>query len=196
MKNLIIYTITNIVNGKVYVGKTINKIRRWKEHRYDSKTSDAKLYRAIRKYGLSNFKFDVVFCVTSPDFIEDIEQEFVSLYDSYENGYNNTKGGAGNLLYVFDYEFKRKCGESFRGKTLSSDHKRKISESNKGRHNHDGVSNPNFDSKIYHFKNKNSDEEFVGTRFEFVKRYEIKNHGNISSVISGKLKSYYGWYMA
>ena len=53
-----IYKITNLVNGKSYVGQTIRTIEeRWKQHIKDSKGNkdDFYLHRAIRKYGKENF---------------------------------------------------------------------------------------------------------------------------------------------
>ena len=49
-----IYKITNNINGKVYIGQSVNITRRWREHRtryhQDSKDSiNSHLYRAARK---------------------------------------------------------------------------------------------------------------------------------------------------
>lgn len=56
-----IYKITNLVNGKFYIGASVNIQRRFKEHRVKSKSRGCKvLSRALRKYGVTNFKFDTV----------------------------------------------------------------------------------------------------------------------------------------
>jgi group I intron endonuclease len=57
-----IYKITNVINGKVYIGQTIQKraSSRWHVHKSLSKYKEEYLYRAIRKYGLENFKFEVM----------------------------------------------------------------------------------------------------------------------------------------
>ena len=59
-----IYKITNTINQKSYIGKTINSIaERWKEHKKDSKRSyckDRPLYRAMNKYGIENFTIEQV----------------------------------------------------------------------------------------------------------------------------------------
>ena len=49
----VVYLITNTVNGKVYVGQTINGLsKRWKGHKNDVRNgSQNPLHRAIRKYG-------------------------------------------------------------------------------------------------------------------------------------------------
>lgn len=63
---MLIYKITNQVNGKCYIGQTIKSAEeRWKEHRQHAfgthpNDQNKALYRAIRKYGLDNFTFEVV----------------------------------------------------------------------------------------------------------------------------------------
>ena len=47
-------------NGKLYIGKTNNIIRRMNEHREDAKTYNTLLYKAIRKYSWNTIKFDLV----------------------------------------------------------------------------------------------------------------------------------------
>ena len=54
--NYIIYKITNLINGKVYIGKTTRTIeKRWQEHCY-CKDNDL-LHNAIRKYAGGNKKW-------------------------------------------------------------------------------------------------------------------------------------------
>ena len=62
-----IYKITNLVNNKVYIGKTkrTNPKRRWNEHVSHAFNKSRKgkrmvISRAIRKYGKENFKFEVL----------------------------------------------------------------------------------------------------------------------------------------
>ena len=57
-----IYQITNHANGKIYIGKTERTIQeRWYEHCRDcikDRYYDRPLYRARRKYGISNFTIE------------------------------------------------------------------------------------------------------------------------------------------
>ena len=60
-----IYKITNKINGKCYIGQSINIKQRWKGHRKDAFWLNGPdyqypLYKAIRKYGIENFSFEVI----------------------------------------------------------------------------------------------------------------------------------------
>lgn len=59
-----IYMIKNKINGFSYIGQAKDIDRRWDRHKYDALHNvDTYLYRAIRKYGISNFEFSIVeFC--------------------------------------------------------------------------------------------------------------------------------------
>lgn len=97
-----IYKITNQINGKVYIGKAGNIERRWYEHRSDAKNPNKTyhLYQAMRKYGLDNFIFEIIEeCPPDNDILSEREKYWINYYDSYNNGYNETLGGEGKLLY-------------------------------------------------------------------------------------------------
>lgn len=92
-----IYKITNLVNGKVYIGQSTNIKRRWKDHRKDAfwknnPEYEYPLYRAMRKYGIDNFSFDILEECNKED-LNEKEKLYIAQYDSYQNGYNQTEGG-------------------------------------------------------------------------------------------------------
>lgn len=96
-----IYKITNNVNGKFYIGKTEydDPYKRYTEHIRESKKNRSKeskraIYRAIRKYGIDNFSFDILEESYGLDNCER-EKYYIKLYDTYRNGYNETLGGDG-----------------------------------------------------------------------------------------------------
>lgn len=53
-----IYKITNLFNGKVYIGQSIHIERRWKEHCFFS--ANSLIGKAIQKYGKQNFSFEIL----------------------------------------------------------------------------------------------------------------------------------------
>ena len=57
------YAITNLINGKQYVGVTVTSIdARWRGHCSEAlrDVTDTKLSRAIRKYGKKGFKIELL----------------------------------------------------------------------------------------------------------------------------------------
>ena len=87
-----IYKITNTLNGKSYIGQSINLEHRLQEH----KKCEGKSYihNAIKKYGLNNFSFEIIEeCQVSQ--LDEREIYWINFYDSYyeKNGYNMTFGG-------------------------------------------------------------------------------------------------------
>ncbi len=93
-----IYKITNLINQKSYIGQSIDIKRRWRDHRRCAKTEDNCLYRAIRKYGVDNFSFEVI-KECSPKELDELERYYIKLYDTYYNGYNSTLGGDSAKCY-------------------------------------------------------------------------------------------------
>lgn len=100
-----IYCITNIVNQKQYVGKTLNSVeQRWSEHLNDYKRPRCEkraLYDAFIKYGIENFRCETL-CECLDSELEEKEIYYIELYNTFHNGYNLTKGGDGKQLYDYD----------------------------------------------------------------------------------------------
>lgn len=98
-----IYCITNIVNGKCYVGQTIRTIAdRWKDHRYAAANGEdgSILYRAIRLYGVESFRVEELCKITAntPEelhsALNDQESHYIAKLGTYKpDGYNMTLGG-------------------------------------------------------------------------------------------------------
>lgn len=95
-----IYKFTNNINGKVYIGQSINLEKRYGEHKRGHVNSnysnyDTKFYRALRKYGFDNFSYEIL--EQSNDFtfeeLNKLEVEYIDYYNSYNNGYNTQPGG-------------------------------------------------------------------------------------------------------
>lgn len=92
-----IYKVTNKINGKIYIGQTIQSVKdRWYRHCGKSGISKAELNthfkRAILKYGKENFTVETIEVCDSTK-LNDREKFYISYYNSYTNGYNSTIGG-------------------------------------------------------------------------------------------------------
>lgn len=112
-----IYKITNLINGKCYIGQSSGIEKRWKDHMSPSSWKDKPrkvLYKAFLKYGLENFTFEVI-RECEEDELSYLEISYISKFDSYYNGYNRTHGGEGVrgfkavLTRACNYLIKKNC---------------------------------------------------------------------------------------
>jgi group I intron endonuclease len=97
----VIYKIENKINGKCYIGKSINVKQRWQSHLRNALKTERKgpLLNALRKYGSHNFSFDIIKHSTMKTIDVD-EIEMIREYDSVKNGYNLTLGGEGGDTFT------------------------------------------------------------------------------------------------
>lgn len=104
-----IYKITNILNDKIYIGKTNSTIeQRWKQHCSDRKRTCCEkrpLYDAMNKYGIENFTIEEVE-QCSPEEASEREKYWIEYYGSFKNGYNATSGGDGKSYLDYDLIIK------------------------------------------------------------------------------------------
>jgi len=114
-----IYKIQNKISDKCYIGETKQHYeKRWKEHIRSINTNRGcpALKDAIKKYGLENFKFEIIIICFDDDRFE-IEKEYIKKYNSLvPNGYNIIPGGEGG---------------GFNGKKHTCESIKKIKESQK-----------------------------------------------------------------
>lgn len=88
-----IYKITNLINNKIYIGKSINIENRFKNHR--SANCNMMIHKAIQKYGIDNFSFEILEECKEQE-LDDKEKYWINYFNSYlGNGYNATPGGEG-----------------------------------------------------------------------------------------------------
>ena len=88
-----IYKVTNKINGKVYIGQSVDIGKRWRQHM--TAKDDIYFHKAIQKYGIENFEWEVIEQCKKKD-LDEREIYWIEYYDSYNKGYNCTKGGEGN----------------------------------------------------------------------------------------------------
>lgn len=102
-----IYKITNKINKKIYIGKTVNTIEhRWKDHINDCNGNNIKaknylLHKAIKKYGVDNFIIEQLEECDN-NLLDEKEKYWIKIFNSYYitgYGYNMTYGGEGTIRY-------------------------------------------------------------------------------------------------
>lgn len=113
-KDIGIYQIKNIKNGRVYIGSSLKIEKRIRIHKDDLRKNTShsnKLQRAWNKYGENNFKFTILeYC--KKEQLLDKEEIYIRKYDSVENGYNACYRGRSALGVKRSKEFKEKCSIS------------------------------------------------------------------------------------
>jgi len=85
-----IYVIKNIVNGKYYVGSSVNINHRINCHKSDlslNKHHSIKLQSSVNKHGINSFLFEIIqYCSIKTLIIN--EQYWINHFNSYNKGYD------------------------------------------------------------------------------------------------------------
>ena len=123
----IIYVIKNKVNNKYYVGQTMNErgfdgrycaegegIERVYKHHLSNKERNRyynrHLLESIEKNGFDSFEVDTCFNVAkNQDELNQMEEHYIKLFDSFKRGYNYTTGGGSAKL---SEQTKRKISDA------------------------------------------------------------------------------------
>ncbi len=94
MKICGIYSWTNTINGKKYIGESKNIDTRWIKHEQNAKLGiRSKFYNALRKYGSNIFVKEILeLCDKDSDKMYMLEREkfYMLKFDSVKNGYNSS----------------------------------------------------------------------------------------------------------
>ena len=209
MKTSGIYSITNITNGKVYIGSAVWTWRRWRQHRNflrKNKHSNVHLQNSWNKYGEQSFKFKVIEEVSSEK-LELVEQQYLDKIKLTPDRYYNLATSVDNPRkgVVLSEETKRKISKSLSGhshteetkkiirekrkfQVISDEHKRKISEFGRS------DKNPSLDRNVYTFKNLITNETYTGIQRDFYVKYNLIQ-SCISSLSKGKRPSHRNWVL-
>ena len=137
-----IYYIKNIVNGKLYVGQSINVHARLSRHKTDLRVGrDSKhLQRAYDKYGEDHFEF-ALFMECPIDELDFWEKYYIAEWRTQDECFGYNLDGGGSKSRLMSDKTKALMSKSRNGHVVSEETRRKISE-----HHADfsGANNPNF----------------------------------------------------
>ena len=128
-----IYKITNTVNGKSYIGKTIHDPEkgRIRQHLNEKAPECRALHNAIKKYGREAFAYKILHKDIIPEMLDIFEVIAIKSHDTFApNGYNLTIGGEGGSP---SEETREKLRLANLGKTLTPEHRQKIADANRGK---------------------------------------------------------------
>jgi group I intron endonuclease len=89
-----IYKIVNALNGRMYIGQSVNPAHRAKRHFWKN-NGCVKLRHAIEKHGREAFIFSVLCWCSDKADANEVEMLLIELGNTRSNGYNITPGGFG-----------------------------------------------------------------------------------------------------
>lgn len=92
----LIYKYTNLTNEKIYIGQTKQTMELRHRKHISQLSDDTYFHRAIKKYGINNFKYEIIEDNIPDELLDTKEIYYIDKYNSfyiYGIGYNLTKGG-------------------------------------------------------------------------------------------------------
>lgn len=101
-----IYMYVNKVNGRKYIGQSVNFNRRHREH---LNKDGLLIEKAIKKYGISNFEIIILEeDLNSVEEMNNLERYYIEKYETLvsQGGYNIQRGGNG---WEVTEQFRREC---------------------------------------------------------------------------------------
>ena len=101
---MIIYKVENMIDGKVYIGKTGSTLeKRWKQHCWDAKRKSSarrfKLQQAIAEFGAENFSVVQIDTAATKEEADEKEIHWIRHYCATIHGYNTSPGGRNGANY-------------------------------------------------------------------------------------------------
>ncbi len=135
-----VYKITNLLNGKIYIGKD-------EGDRIDYMGSGKLIRLAIKKYGLENFRKEIVESVNDRELLKERERFWINHFNATDKsiGYNIAVGGDGGdtMTYHPDLpEIRKKVSKAMKGRIITEAHKESL------RKNHASKKDPFYREKI------------------------------------------------
>jgi group I intron endonuclease len=127
----VIYKIVSKIDGRCYIGQTINFKRRKISYKMDSKRKhkNSKILSAMHKYGYDNFDIYIIDYAYNKDQLNYKEMFWIRIYNSNINGIGFNIESGGNSIGKASEESKKKNSIAHLGKKASEETKLKMSKS-------------------------------------------------------------------
>ena len=124
---MIIYSATNKLNKKMYIGMTIRPLQeRIKDHYNETIYKQTKFGNALRKYDKDIFEWSIIDQANSVEELSELEIKYIKQFNTYKGeGYNSSPGGNGNFFVTDETKEKLRYEKS-------QDHREKIAETLRG----------------------------------------------------------------
>jgi len=219
MKTSGIYKIVNKVNGKYYVGSSLDiygephgRFYQHKAHLNCQRHYNLHLQSAWNKYKPESFEFTVIEeTPCEKNIILEVEQKYLDIaktekHKCYNKSFtasgpdwteeNRRKrsilvSGKNNPNYGNGNKIKGKKNP-FYGRTHS---KESISKIIVGRIKRIGKNNVRYDHTVYHFYNISTKEKFIGTRGDLMMKHKELHSVGMSELVNNKSKQYKNWIL-
>ena len=211
-----VYKITNILNNKIYIGKSNNPEVRFQQHQKNyNKTA---IGYALQKYSVESFLFEILAEYDTEEEAYKDEEFLVDFYDCIvPNGYNMTRGGVcsiggangrdmsgeNNPMYGKRHseEAKQKMREKAIGRPVAEETKEKLRKAMTGtkRPTNSGLNNKKAKPQSYYAEKPTPKADFKKTcsrmgwnfeDFEMIKTDERASNGAIKFLFINKNKTY------
>lgn len=135
---MIVYKVTCINDGRVYIGKTIKTLKHRRQQHEDDALRGSyynHFHSALKKYGISAFSWEVIDQANTNFELLEKEKFWIKHHDSINpiKGFNITAGGQGLCGYKHSQATKDKIREAHKGKALSVSTKEKLRLINLGK---------------------------------------------------------------
>lgn len=158
-----IYRITNLINHKTYIGQ-----HKYKKLDDSYMGSGVYIKRAVEKYGIENFKKEIlVFNISNKEHVDLLEKTFITSERAKGKAeYNIANGGQGSAGHKMSEKAKRKLSERNKGNQYHTGHhhseenKKKWSEERKGKYA--GKNNPMYGRHLSEETKKKLSESHTG----------------------------------
>lgn len=128
----VVYILTNLVNGKYYIGQARNFAQRKRQHLRARTDHDYPINRAIRKHGKSNFEFSILGNAEVGPELDALEHLWILTANATNNavGYNLRLGGS---VASFNAETRARMSAFAKARRHSLETKKRIGDAQRGR---------------------------------------------------------------